>query len=61
MRLERAIEAQFSMAMYIMPGSLERIEPVGRSWEAGQFLVPVRNNNSQESGYENGVREQEVN
>lgn len=47
--------------MYVMPGSLDRLEPAGRSWEDGQFLVPVRNNKGRDSDYENGVREQEVN
>lgn len=47
--------------MYVMPGSLERLGPVGRSWEAGWSLFPVRSNEVWDLGYEHGVWEQEVN
>ena len=58
---ERAVGAKFRMAVYVMLGSLERLEPAGRNWEAGQFLVPVSNNKGWNSGYESGVKKQEVN
>ena len=33
----------------------------GRSWEVGWFLIPGRSNEGLDLGYENGIREEEVN
>ena len=45
------------MALYVMPGGLERIESEGRIWEVGWFLIPGRSNEGLDLGYENGIRE----
>ena len=45
------------MALYVMPGGLERLESKGRSWEVGWFLIPGRSNEGLDLGYQNGIRE----
>ena len=57
MRLDGVVGAQLWMALYVMPGGLERLESKGRSWEVGWFLIPGRSNEGLDLGYQNGIRE----